>query len=745
MKKAISVLLLVCMVSALCSAGAYADNTAGTGGESSTTSTVNANLTIGTGTYNVDINTTENITITPDAAYTDVYNALNTSGGKWWASRGTGNYIIAFDEHTPSITTGSTPGTDTLTVKLEGDYSGTHYVFSGSATINVNGIVLAADNPTQVKVGESITLTATKFGNVGALTWTSEVANPGKVSITANDTTATVTGVAETDSVAIIVSDNATTTPHSVIQTIAVLAAPPVSVDTIAISADTDKIIVGNGSVKLNVTITPDNAANKLYTWQVTGSGNVTSDNVLHPADAKVGDTITVKAIAQDGNKESNPLTFTVVAATTSATSINITSSNGDTLIFGGNPSTTTLTATAEPAGSSIDKSTLKWSGSNEYADVNAQTGVVTARKSGGSVTVTATAKDAFDPSKEVSGTYNITVKAVEPTGVTVSPKEVTMELGTPAAPSTKQLTATVTPTSAGNQTIVWSSSNNDIATVDPTTGLVTAIGKGTAVITATVKNTSLSDTCTVTVTEPAAYKINLTPNTITLGQGNVNYFTATILDKDGKNVSGSDKSITWSFTGDTSDGIGITSNGYNSTNNNYTATVLGKFNRNYVVTASCSIGGVVYSSSASVTVSFTPAIVSGQNAVYNGRDAMSFVVNDSVQNFGKHVYVDGRELSPIYYSISDYNSYLVVTLNQSFLNFLCQYYNNNGYHTLSVDTKYGAAASYFRTWGTASSFNGVKTGDDANLGLWAALLAVSAVGAGAAVIIVKRRKTNNG
>lgn len=745
MKKAISVLLLVCMVSALCSAGAYADTTAGTGGEGGTTPTVNANLTIGTGTYNVDINTTENITITPDAAYTDVYNALNTSGGKWWASRGTGNYIIAFDEHTPSITTGSTPGTDTLTVKLEGDYSGKHYVFSGSATINVNGIVLAADNPTQVKVGESITLTATKFGNVGALTWTSEVANPGKVSITANDTTATVTGVAETDSVAIIVSDNATTTPHSVIQTIAVLAAPPVSVDTIAISADTDKIIVGNGSVKLNVTITPDNAANKLYTWQVTGSGNVTSDNVLHPADAKVGDTITVKAIAQDGNKESNPLTFTVVAATTSATSINITSSNGDTLIFGGNPSTTTLTATAEPAGSSIDKSTLKWSGSNEYADVNAQTGVVTARKSGGSVTVTATAKDALDPSKEVSGTYNITVKAVEPTGVTVSPKEVTMELGTPAAPSTKQLTATVTPTSAGNQTIVWSSSNNDIATVDPTTGLVTAIGKGTAVITATVKNTSLSDTCTVTVTEPAAYRINLTPNTITLGQGNVNYFTATILDKDGKNVSGNDKSITWSFTGDTSDGIGITSNGYNSTNNNYTATVLGKFNRNYVVTASCSIGGVVYSSSASVTVSFTPAIVSGQNAVYNGRDAMSFVVNDSAQNFNGHVYVDGRELSNVYYSTSNYNGYLVVTLNQSFLNFLCQYYNNNGYHTLSVDTKYGAAASYFRTWGTASSFNGVKTGDDANLGLWVALFAVSAVGAGAAVIIVKRRKTNNG
>ncbi len=741
MKKAISVLLLVCMVSALCSAGAYADTTAGTGGKSSTTPTVNANLTIGTGTYNVDINTTENITITPDAAYTDVYNALNTSGGKWWASRGTGNYIIAFDEHTPSITTGSTPGTDTLTVKLEGDYSGTHYVFSGSATINVNGIVLAADNPTQVKVGESITLTAEKYGSVSTSTisWDSEVATPGKVTVVSNDTTATVTGVAEYSGLAIIAHD--ADYKYTASATVTVTAPDAKLVDSIVVSASSTQITAGTGNVQMNVdSITPDNAKDKTYTWSVTGNATIDVNGVVRPnIAAAVNDVISVKAIANDaGRKESNTVQLTVVAATIPATSITINSSKGNVLTVG---DTTNLTATASPSGSSVG--TVTWSGSSAVADVNASTGVVTA-KSAGKVTVTATANDTVS-GNAVTGTYEITVNPVAPTSVTVTPSEATIELSTTTTPNTKQLTATVLPDNAENKTVIWSSSNTAVATVTADTGVVTAVSKGTAVITATVKDTALTSVCTVTVTEPAAYKINLTPNTITLGQGNVNYFTATILDKDGKNVSGSDKSITWSFTGDTSDGIGITSNGYNSTNNNYTATVLGKFNRNYVVTASCSIGGVVYSSGASVTVSFTPAIVSGQNAVYNGRDAMSFVVNDSAQNFNGHVYVDGRELSNVYYSTSNYNGYLVVTLNQSFLNFLCQYYNNNGYHTLSVDTKYGAAASYFRTWGTASSFNGVKTGDDANLGLWAALLAVSAVGAGAAVIIVKRRKTNNG
>ncbi|MBR1851958.1 MAG: Ig-like domain-containing protein [Lachnospiraceae bacterium] len=63
----------------------------------------------------------------------------------------------------------------------------------------------------------------------------------------------------------------------------------------------------------------------------------------------------------------------------------------------------------------------------------------------------------------------------------------------------TAQLTATLS--SDTTATFTWSNSDDKIATVD-TTGKVTAIAKGTAVITVVTKDGSYSATCTVTVTE---------------------------------------------------------------------------------------------------------------------------------------------------------------------------------------------------------------------------------------------------
>ena len=62
------------------------------------------------------------------------------------------------------------------------------------------------------------------------------------------------------------------------------------------------------------------------------------------------------------------------------------------------------------------------------------------------------------------------------------------------------QLKATVTPTDAGNKSMTWQSSNTKVAKVD-STGKVTGIAQGTAVITATSKdNPKVKDTCKVTV-----------------------------------------------------------------------------------------------------------------------------------------------------------------------------------------------------------------------------------------------------
>ena len=64
----------------------------------------------------------------------------------------------------------------------------------------------------------------------------------------------------------------------------------------------------------------------------------------------------------------------------------------------------------------------------------------------------------------------------------------------------TYTLTASVSPETAANKEVEWSTSNSEIASVDQS-GLITALSKGTAIITATAKDGSgVSQSCTVTV-----------------------------------------------------------------------------------------------------------------------------------------------------------------------------------------------------------------------------------------------------
>lgn len=82
------------------------------------------------------------------------------------------------------------------------------------------------------------------------------------------------------------------------------------------------------------------------------------------------------------------------------------------------------------------------------------------------------------------------------------------------------QLTATVAPENSANKSITWSSSNNNIATVDPN-GLVNAKEAGSVTITAT-SNNGKKGTCAVKVTSnevlPTSIKLSKTSTTINLG-----------------------------------------------------------------------------------------------------------------------------------------------------------------------------------------------------------------------------------
>ena len=90
--------------------------------------------------------------------------------------------------------------------------------------------------------------------------------------------------------------------------------------------------------------------------------------------------------------------------------------------------------------------------------------------------------------------TCNVTV--LQPvTGISLSKTSAAIELG-----DTLQLTATVNPSSANNKTLLWSSSDESIASVDDN-GLITANAVGTATITAAATDGSgVKATCKITV-----------------------------------------------------------------------------------------------------------------------------------------------------------------------------------------------------------------------------------------------------
>ena len=106
-----------------------------------------------------------------------------------------------------------------------------------------------------------------------------------------------------------------------------------------------------------------------------------------------------------------------------------------------------------------------------------------------GIATVTVTTEDGgFTASAE------ITVIPVQVTGVSISPKSVSVALG-----HTIQLTASITPSNAANKNLSWSVSDETIISVDGQ-GTVTGLSGGTATVTVTTEDGGFSASAEITV-----------------------------------------------------------------------------------------------------------------------------------------------------------------------------------------------------------------------------------------------------
>src|SRR5207253_2799246 len=263
----------------------------------------------------------------------------------------------------------------------------------------------------------------------------------------------------------------ATGSPGGVSDTAVVtVTVAPVSAVSVAPTAAT--ILMG-ATTQLQATTT-DSLGNVLTGRTVTWASNTSAVTVggtgLATGAGTGSATITATSEGKSGTATITVTNVPVATVTVAPTSANL--QTGQTV---------QLTATARDAsGNVLSGRVMTWSSSSSsVASVNGN-GLVTGAGAG-SATITAT-------SEGQSGTAAITVTAAPVATVTVSPAAAAVQPG-----QTVQLTAT-TKDANGNiltgRTVTWASNSNPAATVS-SSGLVTGVATGTALITATSEGQS--------------------------------------------------------------------------------------------------------------------------------------------------------------------------------------------------------------------------------------------------------------
>ena len=276
-------------------------------------------------------------------------------------------------------------------------------------------------------------------------------------------------------------------------------------------------------SLQLVATVMPEDASNKTVKW-TSGDDKIATVDAGGVVTAIAVGSTTITATAAEGLGVTATCKVTVTPKLVA--SINLSNEELTLEILG----TAQLTATVLPE--DADDRSVTWSsGNNEVATVS-QEGLVTA-VGVGTADITVKANDG----SEVLATCKVTVTPKLVTSITLGDEKLTI-----VRTHTKQLAVTVLPEDADDRSVVWSSGNEEVATVDET-GLVTALKVGEASITATANDGSrVSATCVVTVTPKLAESISLNETELTLERTATAQLTATVLPE-----TADDRSVTWS------------------------------------------------------------------------------------------------------------------------------------------------------------------------------------------------------
>lgn len=270
-------------------------------------------------------------------------------------------------------------------------------------------------------------------------------------------------------------------------------------------------------SVQLNATVSPENATDKAITWKTSDKAVASVDKsglvslismgsaIITATCGEVSASCAVTVTAPDVKKlEINPSSITLVEEETFQLEAVVTPPNAATQ--------------------------LKWSSSNmRVAVVDEVTGFLTASSTGTAVITVASVEG-------LKATCEVTVikKIIEATEIVLTPTVMTLKEG-----DTGSISAVVYPEDTSDKSIIWSSSDENIAIVE--NGNIKALNEGMAVITAKCGNVSANCKVTVIKNIIEVESITLNIDNYTGVEGTTVQIIATITPEDA-----TDRSVAW-------------------------------------------------------------------------------------------------------------------------------------------------------------------------------------------------------
>lgn len=252
-----------------------------------------------------------------------------------------------------------------------------------------------------------------------------------------------------------------------------------VPIETIKI--ESQELEIGyNESIELLVKITPDNASIKELTWTSSNPNILSVDEKGIITSYDKSGEVTISASTKDGSNLDTSCVVKIEKIIIQPESLLL---NYTDLELNVNQ---TFQLIAEVLPENTDDKTITWTSSNKNVVSVSNDGIVKGLALGDAI-ITATCGN-------VSAQCKVSVVPIEPEELILNETSLSLSKGTEF-----QLKASVKPDNVTDNTIIWSSGNDKIASVS-NSGVVKGIEIGTTTITATCGN--ISATCEITVTD---------------------------------------------------------------------------------------------------------------------------------------------------------------------------------------------------------------------------------------------------